>query len=93
MVMKGCSSWHKQPLSTLSASIEHPLEPGGNPVEKSIKQRKSRFFVKIYFIERFWLKDLHISKKSCTFAAKSCKDNLTVLLHDVKPEVAQSVAR
>ena len=35
---------------------------------------------------------LHISKKSSNFAAKSCKDNLTVLLHDVKPEVAQACA-
>ncbi len=32
--MKGCSGWVKQPLSTLSASIEHPLEPGGDHVEK-----------------------------------------------------------
>jgi len=33
-VMKGCSGWYMQPLSTLSASIEHPLEAGGNHVEK-----------------------------------------------------------
>ena len=32
--MKGCSGWVKQPLSTLSASIEHPLGPGGNYTEK-----------------------------------------------------------
>ena len=31
--MKGCSGWVKQPLSTLSASIEHPLEPGGDQEE------------------------------------------------------------
>jgi len=34
-MLKGCSGWVKQPLSTLSASIEHPLEPAGNLVEKS----------------------------------------------------------
>ena len=28
--MKGCSGWVKQPLSTLSASIEHPLGVGGD---------------------------------------------------------------
>jgi len=33
--MRGCSGWFQQPLSTLSASIEHPLEPGGDQVEIS----------------------------------------------------------
>lgn len=31
--MKGCSGWVKQPLSTLSASIEHPLGVGGDQEE------------------------------------------------------------
>ena len=33
--MRGCSGWFQQPLSTLSASIEHPLKPVGNQLEKS----------------------------------------------------------
>jgi hypothetical protein len=32
--MKGCSWYKKLPLSTLSASIEHPLDGGGDHVEK-----------------------------------------------------------
>ena len=32
--MTGCSGWVKQPLSTLSASIEHPLGVGGYQEEK-----------------------------------------------------------
>ena len=38
--MKGCSGWYMQQLSTLSASIEHPLEQGGNQVESVLKAGK-----------------------------------------------------
>ena len=33
--MKGCSGWDMQPLSTLSASIEHPLKHAGDHMESS----------------------------------------------------------
>ena len=32
--MRGCSGCDKQPLSTLSASIEHPLGEAGEKVER-----------------------------------------------------------
>ena len=48
MVMKGCSGWHKQPLSTLSASIEHPLEPGGNLVESGAR---AGWFYKVHLLD------------------------------------------
>lgn len=69
--MKGCSGWIKQPLSTLSASIEHPLGEGENLVEK--REGKSQ---KSYFFERILQINLHISEKSSTFAlAKVLNDH------------------
>jgi len=36
--MRGCSGCDKQPLSTLSASIEHPLGEAGEKVETRWKE-------------------------------------------------------
>lgn len=41
--MKGCSGWVKQPLSTLSASIEHPLGVGENQEASQQKVHNGSF--------------------------------------------------
>lgn len=41
--MKGCSGWVKQPLSTLSASIEHPLGVGGDQEASQQKVHNESF--------------------------------------------------
>ena len=40
--MRGCSGWYMQPLSTLSASIEHPLGEGGDQVEGGLETGQGR---------------------------------------------------
>ena len=41
--MKGCSGWVKQPLSPLSASIEHPLGVGGDQEASQQKVNNESF--------------------------------------------------
>ena len=65
---------------------------------------KGRFFVKIYFKERFLRIYLHMSKNCSTFAAESCKDNknmaqetlnglLQYVIQTLSPEDKQWFAR
>ena len=41
--ISACSGWVKQPLSTLSASIEHPLGTGGNQEASQQKVNNESF--------------------------------------------------